>query len=81
MATAHKLDEEQMKMAEELLFQETLPMSFAKSMFFGRFDPSKALPYSRLRDEEINRFHEFLSRLRKYLDENLNPSEIDKNAE
>ncbi|MCM8539822.1 MAG: acyl-CoA dehydrogenase family protein [Lentisphaeraceae bacterium] len=81
MATAHKLDEEQMKMAEELLFQEALPMSFAKSMFFGRFDPSKALPYSKLKDEEVSRFNEFMNRLRMYLDENLNPAEIDKNAE
>ena len=81
MATAHKLDEEQMKMAEELLFQDTLPMSFAKSMFFGRFDPSKALPYSSLREEEVDRFNEFMANLRSYLDENLDPEKIDKAAE
>lgn len=81
MATAHKLDEEQMKMAEELLFQEAMPMSFAKSMFFGRFDPSKALPYSSLKKEEVGRFKEFMAKLRYYLDGNLDPDWIDRNAE
>lgn len=81
MATAHKLDEEQMKMAEELLFKETMPMSFAKSMFFGRFDPAKALPYSSLKEDEVDRFEEFMTNLRKYLDENLDPDAIDRNAE
>ena len=81
MATAHKLDEEQMKMAEELLFQEAMPMSFAKSMFFGRFDPSKALPYSSLNENEVERFEEFMVKLRAYLDDKLDPDWIDRNAE
>lgn len=81
MAAVHKLDEEQMKMAEELLFSEDKDMSFAKSMFFGRFEPTKALPYSHLKSDEVERFHIFMRDLKAFMSENLDPEWIDKHAE
>lgn len=81
MAVVHKLDEEQMKMAEELLFSEEKDMSFAKSMFFGRFEPSKALPYSHLKADEVDRFKKFMNELKAFMSENLDPDWIDRHAE
>ena len=81
MSVVHKLDEEQMKMAEELLFSEEKDMSFAKSMFFGRFEPTKALPYSHHKADEVDRFNKFMRDLKAYMSENLDPEWIDKHAE
>jgi acyl-CoA dehydrogenase family member 9 len=81
MALAHKMNEEQMKMAEELLFAEDKDLSFAKEMFFGRFNPSKVLPYSHLHVDEVEKFHHFMRDLKAYLNENLDPEWIDRHAE
>jgi len=79
--STHKMTEEQKRMAEELLFSGEQSIGFAKQMFFGRFNHQKAMPYSRLKDDEEDRFMSFMNILQCFLQEELDPVAIDQNKE
>ncbi|MFN3650696.1 MAG: acyl-CoA dehydrogenase family protein [Armatimonadota bacterium] len=70
--------ERQMREAEELLGAETR-RSFAKELFFGRFDAS-ALPYPVPSAEERSQQEEYLARVREFLAREVDPDRIDRDA-
>lgn len=70
------LDAEQKKLAEELLFSEKKKPSFAKQLFFGRFDPSLAFPYP----SEKKEADEYAAKIQAFADANIDPVAIDREA-
>jgi acyl-CoA dehydrogenase family member 9 len=74
------MDEEQKKLAEELLFSGNEAPTFAKQLYFGKIDTSQLFPYPSTSDEEKENTQQFLSKLKEYVDENLDPDAIDRNA-
>jgi acyl-CoA dehydrogenase family protein 9 len=79
MSAARTERERQMREAEELLgTKET--RSFAKSLFFGRWDADLALPYPTLGAEEQAELDPFLARVREFLRREVDPAAIDREA-
>lgn len=74
------MEEEQRRLAEELLFTEVKPRSFAKKLYFGVFDASKVMPYPHVSEEEQQRITEFLDKLGRFADEKIDPDAIDRQA-
>ncbi|MEM1282820.1 MAG: acyl-CoA dehydrogenase family protein [Chlamydiota bacterium] len=74
------MDEEQKKLAEELLFTDEKSPTFAKQLYFGKIDSKHLLPYPTTSEEEQQNTQQFLSNLRDYVDKNLDPNSIDRNA-
>ncbi len=74
------MDEEQKKLAEELLFANEEAPTFAKQLYFGKVDTDQLFPYPTPSDEEKENTKQFLTNLRDYVEKNLDPDTIDKNA-
>ena len=81
MTKVMKVSEEQLRMADELLFSEEKEQSFASGMFGGRFLSEKLLPYGAVPEDEKKRLHVFLKELRSFLQMEVDPEWIDRNAE
>ncbi len=75
------MDQEQRKLAEELLFSEAKPLSFVQKLFFGRFDAGRIFPYPKLPLEETEAFSVLLGKVKRFCDESLDPDWIDRHAE
>jgi len=75
------MDEEQKKMAEELLFSEDRRPSFAKQLFFGRFLHKAILPFPETDKKEKERGDQLLQKLKEFVDRYLDPDAIDRNGE
>ncbi|MBX7254894.1 MAG: acyl-CoA dehydrogenase family protein [Candidatus Hydrogenedentes bacterium] len=73
------LNEQQMRMAEELLFSGKRLPSFVKALFFGLFDAERVLPYPNVGDEERSRVDRLVRELNAWADEHLDPVAIDRN--
>lgn len=71
--------ERQMREAEELLGTEVIP-SFARGLFWGRFEAALALPYPQPAPAETASQEEFLGRVRDFLDREVDPAAIDREA-
>jgi acyl-CoA dehydrogenase family member 9 len=74
------MDDQQRKMAEELLFSEVKKQSFGKGLYFGLFDAEKVFPYPRVSEEEKARTDELLSKFKKFADESLDADAIDRSS-
>ena len=70
------MDQEQKKLAEELLFSKVMKRSFSKNFFFGIFD-STAFQFPENAFKKDPETEELLSKLRKFADENIDPKKID----
>lgn len=70
------MDEQQRRLAEELLFTEKKAPSFAKRLFFGRIDSSLIQPYPK--DEDLSAF---LNKVQHFIDTEIDPEWIDRHAE
>ncbi len=74
------MDSAQKKLAEELLVgHEKLP-SFAKQLYFGRFESHRVLPFPWIDAKEQRHLDTLMIDLRTFLDEKVNPDVIDRNA-
>jgi alkylation response protein AidB-like acyl-CoA dehydrogenase len=80
MAQLSELQQQQMKMAEELIFSGKRSVSFAKLFFFGQFDADRVFPFPEPSARVQSRCDEFLARLNQTMDEHLDPVEIDRNS-
>lgn len=69
------MDEQQKRLAEELLFSEIHEQSFAKALFFGDFEASKVFPYPRPKVDQ-----EFLEQIKKFAEE-IDANSIDRKME
>src|SRR6059036_829856 len=80
----NKLDAERQKeiqQAEELLFAGPQALGFAKGLFQGHFVSDWVMPYPRIPAAQQTELDETLRELRKFLDEHLDPVEIDRQAD
>src|SRR6201984_3138519 len=80
----NKLDAERQKeiqQAEELLFAGPQALGFAKGLFQGHFVSDWVTPYPRIAEAEQGQLDQTLTELRKFLNEDLDPAEIDRQAD
>lgn len=75
------MDDQQRKLAEELLFGIKKKPGFGKLLFFGIFDSSNIFPFPKVNPDEQKRADAFLADLKKYLERDLDPDAIDRQAE
>lgn len=81
MPVDQAVKEEQMRMAEELLFSgEKLP-SFAKALYAGLYDAGRVFPFPELSEEQQTTLDAFMEKLEAFMDAHLDPDQIDRNAE
>src|SRR2546429_6243127 len=73
--------QKQMRAAEELLFAGSQKLGLAKGLFLGRFVSDWVMPYPIVRPEEQAELNDSLARLRAFLDRNLDPAAIDRQAD
>ncbi len=80
----NKLDAQRQKeiqQAEELLFAGPQALGFAKGLFQGHFVSDWVMPYPRIPAAQRTELDDTLTELRKFLDEHLDPAEIDRQAD
>jgi len=80
----NKLDAQRQKeiqQAEELLFAGPQALGFAKGLFQGHFVADWVMPYPRIPAAQQPELDETLTDLRQFLDEHLDPAEIDRKAD
>src|SRR5438093_3215426 len=73
--------QKQMRAAEELLFAGPQKLGVAKGLFLGRFVADWVMPYPTVPSTEQAQLNDSLRRLRTFLDERLDPSAIDRQAD
>ncbi len=73
--------QKEIQQAEELLFSGKQELGFAKGLFLGDFVADWAMPYPRFTDAQQNAVDRAVSELRVFLDEHLDPEEIDREAD
>jgi alkylation response protein AidB-like acyl-CoA dehydrogenase len=80
----NKLDAQRQKeiqQAEELLFAGPQALGFAKGLFQGHFVADWVMPYPSIPEVQQVELDSALAKLRQFLDEHLDPAEIDRNAD
>src|SRR5213594_1694816 len=80
----NKLDaqrQREIQQAEELLFAGPQALGFAKGLFQGHFVSDWVMPYPRIPAAQQIELDETLAELRVFLDEHLDPAEIDRQAD
>ena len=80
----NKLDAQRQKeiqQAEELLFAGPQALGFAKGLFQGHFVADWVMPYPRIPTAQQDELEDTLTALRKFLDAELDPVEIDRQAD
>src|SRR6267142_957287 len=80
----NKLDEQRQKeiqQAEELLFAGPQALGFAKGLFQGHFVSDWVMPYPRIPEAQQGELDQILTELRKFLNADLDPAEIDRQAD
>src|SRR3989440_1540079 len=70
-----------MQQAEELLFTGPQALGFVKGLFQGHFVSDWVMPYPRIAAAEQPKIDQTLGELRKFLNEHLDPAEIDRQAD
>ena len=73
--------QEEIQQAEELLFAGPQALGFAKGLFQGHFIADWVMPYPRIPAAQQTELDKSLADLREFLDEHLNPVEIDRQAD
>jgi acyl-CoA dehydrogenase family member 9 len=81
MTEAELQRQKEMQQAEELLFTGPQALGFVKGLFAGHFVSDWVMPYPRIAAAEQPAINGTLAELRKFLDEHLNPTEIDRQAD
>ena len=73
--------QKEIQQAEELLFSGHQELGFAKGLFLGDFVADWAMPYPRLSPAQQADVDRAVADLRHFLDEHLDPEEIDRQAD
>jgi alkylation response protein AidB-like acyl-CoA dehydrogenase len=76
---AHR--QKEIQQAEELLFAGPQALGFAKGLFLGHFVADWVMPYPRVPAAQQTELDKSLTELRQFLDAELDPVEIDRQAE
>jgi acyl-CoA dehydrogenase family member 9 len=80
----NKLDaqrQQEIQQAEELLFAGPQALGFAKGLFQGHFVADWVMPYPRIPSTQQVELDGALTELRQFLDEHLDPAEVDRKAD
>lgn len=72
------MDDQQRRLAEELLFSRSKKPSFAKTLYFGIFNASQIFPYPTPTPAAKKEVEEFLTRLNEFADKEIDPVAIDR---
>src|ERR1044072_1636318 len=72
---------EQIRDAEELLFAGPQKAGVAKGLYLGQLISEHMMPYPEMPAEQQQRLDTVLPKLRSFLDANLDPSAIDRQAD
>src|SRR2546421_8542366 len=72
--------QKEIQQAEELLFTGPQALGFVKGLFQGHFVSDWVMPYPRIAATEKPQIDQTLDELRKFLNEHLDPAEIDRQA-
>lgn len=75
------MDDQQRKLAEELLFGIKKTPGFGKLLYFGLFEPAHVFPFPKVSAEEQKRADALIADLKQFLSKNLDPDAIDRQAE
>src|SRR5215831_4719483 len=81
MNTLDEQRQKEIQQAEELLFAGPQALGFAKGLFQGHFVSDWVMPYPRIAETERPQLEQTLTELRKFLNEDLDPAEIDRQAD
>jgi acyl-CoA dehydrogenase family protein 9 len=82
MATEAEIQrQKEMRQAEELLFTGPQALGFVKGLFAGHFVSDWVMPYPRISAAEQTQLDQTLKELRAFLDAELDPAEIDRQAD
>src|SRR3954465_12425930 len=73
--------QKEIKEAEELLFTGPQALGFAKGLFLGKFISDWTMPYPRIPAAQQAELDQSLAEVREFLDENLDPGAIDRDAD
>ena len=73
--------QKEIQQAEELLFAGPQALGFAKGLFLGHFVADWVMPYPRMPAAQQTELDKSLTELRQFLDAELDPVEIDRQAE
>jgi len=73
--------QKEIQQAEELLFAGPQALGFAKGLFLGHFVADWVMPYPRVPAAQQTELDKSLTELRQFLDAELDPVEIDRQAE
>jgi len=74
------MDDQQRKLAEELLFSEKKSPSFARLIYFGIVDPSTIFPYPHPTIEDKEKIDAFVLRAEEFAKEHIDGNKIDRDA-
>lgn len=74
------MEDEQRRLAEELLFDTEKKPSFAKKLYFGEYVCENVLPYPQISTEERERLSCLLNRLEDFTDRHLDAAQIDRQS-
>lgn len=74
------MNEDERKLAEELLFSGKKPPSFAKKLYFGVFDAAKVMPFPKLNEKEQSEIPAYLEQVKRFAEEQIDPNQIDHQA-
>src|SRR5580700_12254563 len=81
MTEAELQRQKEMQQAEELLFTGPQALGFAKGLFAGHFVSDWMMPYPRIPTAQQTQLDQTLKDLRAFLDAELDPAEIDRQAD
>jgi acyl-CoA dehydrogenase family member 9 len=81
MTEAEAQRQKEMQQAEELLFTGPQALGFVKGLFAGHFVSDWVMPYPRVPVAQQTQLDQTLKELRAFLDAELNPTEIDRQAD
>src|SRR5213594_1129497 len=73
--------QKEIQQAEELLFTGPQALGFAKGLFQGHFVSDWVMPYPRIPEPQQGELDQTLAELRKFLNADLDPAEIDREAD
>src|SRR5215212_8661877 len=73
--------QKEIQQAEELLFAGPQALGFAKGLFQGHFVSDWVMPYPRIPPAQQTELDDTLTELRKFLDEDLDAAEIDRQSD
>lgn len=75
------MDEEQRRLAEELLFAGEKKPSFAKMLYFGIFDSKRVFPFPYPSTEDSKQADTLVAQLEEFAKNNIDGDKIDREAE